>query len=784
MNQLLDFKSILSIAILFSLISSSYTQTLPNICPQPAYMTKNCIDACLICDIDGFTGRNTSRNDPGQKPPGFCTSVNHNIRWIAFMASSPQLTLEFSVRNCMGNQGLEVGIYESLDCNKFQLVSNCEGGVFPNTSKKLTFTKTIVEGQYYYLVIDGNSGDVCDYSLKVVNGSTKVSPLDKSGEVSGPLQVCQGDKVDYNVTFIKGATWHFWYLNGSPLGVGNIKQVEWKYPGKFQLCAQAVNACDDAPSNCIEVYVAPKYFTDIDAYICQGETYNIGNKKLNTEGIHTVILPSVDLCDSTLRVNLKVGSTNSYSTRLNLCEGDTIILNNKKYFSSGIFEDILKNSYGCDSILELEIISIQCLIQSRSFIRDARCFGENNGSITFEVINGTPPFIYQYENVQDLNFQGVGQVPKLNELITINNLPAGHYQITITDVFGNKRIMTVEVHQPETLELSLTQNVNKPYSLKCYGDQDGFINTNVSGGTGPYTYLWSNQSSQSQVKNIRSGTYTVTVLDANQCPIIEKTTITQPDSLDFLILSQDPSCIDNMSGEIDIANFKGGVSPYKFSFNNQAFENSWQFRLLTEGIYNIVIKDDNGCLKNAQVKLTNPEHISLKNNEEYVITLGDSTRFKIQSSGTSSSYQWIPSDHLSCFDCVDPIASPLSDTYYTLLSTSKDGCIDTISVLVRVIKDKRIWAPNIFSPNGDGINDNFIITGTKPLSNIRKLSIFDRWGGLVFQGNNLQAHDNSLGWRGFINNEPALPGVYTWTVEAEFLDGDVIIESGDLTLVR
>ena len=87
-------------------------------------MTSTCIEACIICDIDGFTGRHES-DVPGVLPPDFCTMRVHNGQWIAFQAASTDLRIRMSVSNCEIGSGLELGLYESLDCENFTLISNC-----------------------------------------------------------------------------------------------------------------------------------------------------------------------------------------------------------------------------------------------------------------------------------------------------------------------------------------------------------------------------------------------------------------------------------------------------------------------------------------------------------------------------------------------------------------------------------------------------------------------------------------------------------------------------------
>ena len=78
-------------------------------------MTPTCAEACIICDIDGFTGRHES-DVVGVLPDDFCTVVVHNAQWIAFQAASTDLTIRLTVSNCERGNGLELAIYKSDDC--------------------------------------------------------------------------------------------------------------------------------------------------------------------------------------------------------------------------------------------------------------------------------------------------------------------------------------------------------------------------------------------------------------------------------------------------------------------------------------------------------------------------------------------------------------------------------------------------------------------------------------------------------------------------------------------
>ncbi|HMN91373.1 MAG TPA: gliding motility-associated C-terminal domain-containing protein, partial [Saprospiraceae bacterium] len=122
-------------------------------------------------------------------------------------------------------------------------------------------------------------------------------------------------------------------------------------------------------------------------------------------------------------------------------------------------------------------------------------------------------------------------------------------------------------------------------------------------------------------------------------------------------------------------------------------------------------------------------------------------------------------------------ASPLRTTNYCVTGTL-DGCASTICTNIIVDNRCQVYTANVFSPNGDGINDEWCAL-SNCLENIT-LRIFDRWGNLLFS-----ATSNNPCWDGRMNNTLAPIGVYIFTIEANVLDDDTIFrKSGDIMLVR
>lgn len=104
---------------------------------------------------------------------------------------------------------------------------------------------------------------------------------------------------------------------------------------------------------------------------------------------------------------------------------------------------------------------------------------------------------------------------------------------------------------------------------------------------------------------------------------------------------------------------------------------------------------------------------------------------------------------------------------------------------VQVIEKAHIWVPNVFRPDLDGVNEILNVYVDESVRRIRTFQIADRWGELMFRHDNFVPNNyENNGWGGKIREKPATPGVYTWLVEVEFLDGETRRYVGDALLMR
>jgi len=285
-----------------------------------------------------------------------------------------------------------------------------------------------------------------------------------------------------------------------------------------------------------------------------------------------------------------------------------------------------------------------------------------------------------------------------------------------------------------------------------------------------------------------SGTYVDTLLSSIGCDsIVTLNLAVLPDaniSADIEVVN--PSCHDTQDGVINVETVNGGVRPYTFSLTGRPPSTNGSFSALAEGPYTLSIHDRYGCSFQEELAVQSPEEFFVNLGPDRSLTLGDAIQIQPQTNYPISTFSWDPPDVIDCFDdCLGQEWLPLQTQTLRLEATSERGCMASDEIRVTVDKQRRVYIPNAFSPNGDGINDEFFISADVPnVQGIRRLAVFDRWGNLLFEQTELAPNDPETGWDGKVLGQEIGEGVYVFFAEIVFLDGKVITYSGDLSLLR
>lgn len=437
---------------------------------------------------------------------------------------------------------------------------------------------------------------------------------------------------------------------------------------------------------------------------------------------------------------------------------------------NGFYDVTVTDNVGCDTMMTFRVWELELILDSLDdFIIQPLCYGDANGSITATIGNGAAPYTFDW-----------GNGPILQN--SLPDLPTGNYFLTVTDNNLCQGLFDIFLPQPDSLDIWL-----EGYNISCFDGNDGQITANVTGGVGNYSYNWNLIGGiDSVLNNLIAGFYSVSVTDGNLCFINDTITLTQPTPLvitGFDVI--DATCFGYNDGQITV-NVAGGTPLFSYNINlDTTFQTSSTFNDLVAGTYIVSIQDDLGCVFEEAVTVNEPWEYIIDAGEDVTIDLGLVTDLLAQANTLDSIlFNWSPIGSLSCSTCPNPVAFPVISTTYTVTSVNPTGCPAKDSVTIFINPDKPLFVPNAFSPNDDGINDYFYVFGNQAIKMVKNMMIFDRWGGKVFQAQNIPANDDQSGWDGNVRGKAATPQVFVFYIEVEFLDGEIVIVKGDVTITK
>lgn len=206
-------------------------------------------------------------------------------------------------------------------------------------------------------------------------------------------------------------------------------------------------------------------------------------------------------------------------------------------------------------------------------------------------------------------------------------------------------------------------------------------------------------------------------------------------------------------------------------------------------IIHLLVESDRGCVST----ITDTIELHCCGVEEFVdiggdvsLELGERHTFNpaVQLKGSEISYSWSPDSTLSCYKCESPTATPTeSEVKYTLRVEDEFGCSasDEATIFVDIVYP--VYAPNAFTPNGDGVNDMFTLFAGMAVKEIKVLEVYNRWGDKVFTQMNFPAGDIQYGWDGKFKGHYVEQGIYMYRAVVLFIDGKKRIFTGDLTIL-
>ncbi len=459
---------------------------------------------------------------------------------------------------------------------------------------------------------------------------------------------------------------------------------------------------------------------------------------------------------------------------------------------------------GCSDTYSMDIIMTDSPVLDVIF-NNPNCFGFTDGSVTVNITGGSGSEVYEIKNDADVLVNVGGSN-------TANSLGGGWYTIHVDDGSGCSGDATVFLDEPEALDADL--NLFMPV---CYGDQNGYAVVeevfNAQGDLTNITYIWNpDPASVSGLNadssyNLPAGTYSLIITDDNGCSNEITFEITQPDELIFTEIGYEPAycrLFSYQSGNgVVFASAGGGTPDYTYEWENLATGDTWNpttWGGLNPGDYEMTVVDDAGCILTQIVTVDSLNPIA-----EFDIT---SAELDGNLEGTAVVCATFTNESQNFANPNDPLAdttfwwnldTPNSpwilthdfletfDTCYAegglyevcLVAQNKNGCVDTSCKTITVFTPPVIVAPNVFSPDEDGVNDVYTFDYlAKGISEFHCV-IVNRWGTVMTELDNIQT-----GWDGTDKSGSRChDGVYFFTYVAKAYNGEELSGQGTIQIV-
>ncbi len=324
---------------------------------------------------------------------------------------------------------------------------------------------------------------------------------------------------------------------------------------------------------------------------------------------------------------------------------------------------------------------------------DLSCNGSADGSIDETASGGTAPYSFLWSNgatTEDLS-----------------NLVSGTYTVTLTDGNGCTEMASYTISEPAMLVL--TEVVT---DVDCNMGNNGAISLSVSGGTSPYTYVWSDGSTTQSISNLTAGSYSVTVSDNNTCTMTGSYSVTEPMAISITESITDVNCNSGSDGAINL-NVDGGTSPYVFAWSNA--EVTEDISNLSAGAYSVTVTDGNACTSTETFTVTEPSAMVVSGSVSDITCNGAGDgAVDLSVSGGTSPYTFLWSTGATSEDL-----SSLVTGAYTVTVTDGNGCTATDNFIVQeptVLTATPTASDVSCNGAGDGFIDIAVGGGTSPFT--------------------------------------------------------------------
>ena len=209
---------------------------------------------------------------------------------------------------------------------------------------------------------------------------------------------------------------------------------------------------------------------------------------------------------------------------------------------------------------------------------------------------------------------------------------------------------------------------------------------------------------------------------------------------------------------------------------------------LQPGDYFIFAETENGCIADSVTSIPRVDELFVRLAADTIrINLGESVVLPAAVNQADALINWTPAEYLDDPSSASPVATPFQSADFVIEVTDMAGCVklDTTVVIVTIDRERGLYIPNAFTPDGSGHNDVFRVRANNAaVTQLAAFRVFDQNGNLVFERKDCDPGDPACAWDGTFRGKDTRPGVYVYQINVEFVDGKIIPKEGDVTLIR
>lgn len=432
--------------------------------------------------------------------------------------------------------------------------------------------------------------------------------------------------------------------------------------------------------------------------------------------------------------------------------------------TAGSYHVWIRDANGCTKDTTINITE-PTAISVTAVIADAKCNGSSDGSFVLTAAGGTPA--YEYSKDGGINYQPSA---------TFSSLQAAVYSVRIRDVNGCVKDTSITVAQPATLTATADAG-----NANCTSVASGTVVAHAAGGTAPYLFSsdGSNYFTDSSFA-LPQGPVTISVKDANNCLVTAAATIGFVNDL-TLQTRQDTTICGNVSvGLYTTSN--GDNFSWTILSGPGTVSNTTDLSPVTSPtattVYVITARKGTQCVltDTAKIIVTTPPVVNAGNGA--VISRGQDAQLN-GAVTNAANFAWTPTTYLNNATTLSPIAvMPQQTIVYTLTATNTEGCSTSDTVTVTVLPFC-VKVKNAFTPNGDGVNDMWMVYDQYDCLTNVKVQVFNRYGSRVYQSPNYRNQ-----WDGTYNGQPLPDATYYYVIDFVMVNGVTYQVRGDVTILR